>query len=66
MLSIFTFFEFAYSFSSFHCLYNTYCKNKEEMASQNAYLSEENKEKAIQKLKMAATLQYTMPGVPCL
>ncbi len=43
-----------------------YCVNKDEMASSKAYLSPENKEKAIQKLKMAAILQYTMPGVPCI
>lgn len=43
-----------------------YCANKDEMATKNAYLSPENKEKAIQKLKMAAVLQYTFPGVPCI
>ena len=43
-----------------------YCKNKEEMALPSAYLSKENKEKTIKKLKMAAVLQYTLPGVPCL
>ena len=36
------------------------------MASENAYLSLEAKQKAIEKLKMAAVLQYTLPGVPCL
>ena len=43
-----------------------YCSNKDEMASSNAYLTPENKEKSIEKLKMAAVLQYTLPGVPCL
>ncbi len=43
-----------------------YCQNKDEMAQKSAYLSAENKEKAIEKLKMAAVLQYTLPGVPCV
>lgn len=43
-----------------------YCQNKEEMASEKAYLSENAKKNAINKLKMAAVLQYTMPGVPCV
>ena len=43
-----------------------YCKNKEEMAQKNAYLSKKEKESAINKLKMAVVLQYTMPGVPCV
>ncbi len=43
-----------------------YCNNKDEMAQESAYLSEENKQKAIEKLKMAAVLQYTLPGVPCV
>ena len=43
-----------------------YCHSKDEMASKNAYLSEKSKQKAIKKLKMAAVLQYTLPGVPCL
>ncbi len=43
-----------------------YCNNKEEMASERAYLSETVKKQAIQKLKMAAVLQYTLPGVPCV
>ena len=43
-----------------------HCSNKEEMACSDAYLTPEQKEIAIQKLKMAAVLQYTMPGVPCL
>ena len=42
------------------------CHNKDEMSSPNAYLSENAKEKAIQKLKIAAVLQYTCPGVPCV
>ena len=36
------------------------------MASQNAYLSQKSKEIAIEKLKMAAVLQFTLPGVPCI
>ncbi len=43
-----------------------YCSNKDEMALDSAYLTPKNKEIAIQKLKMAAVLQYTLPGVPCL
>ena len=42
------------------------CKNKDEMASANAYLSKENRENAIKKLKMGALLQFTLPGVPCI
>ena len=43
-----------------------YCNNKEEMAKSSAYLEPKAKEIAIEKLKMAAILQYTMPGVPCV
>ena len=43
-----------------------YCKNKEEMNLPTAYLSPENKEKAIEQLKFAVVLQYTLPGVPCI
>ena len=43
-----------------------YCKNKEEMSQNWAYLSENDKKNAIKQLKMAAVLQYTMPGVPCI
>ena len=43
-----------------------YCNNKDEMASENAYLNAENKQNAIEKLKMAAVLQFTLPGVPCI
>ncbi len=43
-----------------------YCKNKEEMANEGAYLSAKAKEIAIEKLKMAAVLQFTLPGVPCI
>ena len=42
------------------------CRNKDEMASESAYMTETEKQEAIEKLKMAAILQYTMPGVPCL
>ena len=43
-----------------------YCHNKEEMSQSTAFLSPKAKEKAIKKLKMAAVLQYTLPGVPCV
>ena len=43
-----------------------YCQNKDEMASERAYLSENSKKNAIEKLKMAAVLQFTLPGVPCI
>ncbi len=43
-----------------------YCHNKEEMASDKAFLTPKNKEIALEKLKIAALLQYTLPGVPCL
>lgn len=43
-----------------------HCNNKDEMAQKSAYLTEENKKKAIEKLKIAAVLQFTLPGVPCV
>ncbi len=43
-----------------------YCNSKDEMAQESANLSKKDKERAIEKLKMAAVLQYTMPGVPCI
>lgn len=43
-----------------------YCKNKEEMALKTAYLDEDSKKIAVEKLKMAAVLQYMFPGVPCI
>lgn len=43
-----------------------YCQNKDEMAQESAFLSQSDKQKAIHKLKMAAVLQYTLPGVPCI
>ena len=43
-----------------------YCRNKDEMAQESAYMSAENKKKTIEKLKMAAVLQFTLPGVPCI
>ena len=43
-----------------------YCNNKEEMAAKSAYLSDFERENAIKKLKMAAILQFTLPGVPCI
>lgn len=42
------------------------CYNKDEMASSKAFLSKTEKKKAVEKLKMAAVLQYTLPGVPCI
>lgn len=42
------------------------CYNKIEMAKETAYLSHKAKEIAIEKLKMAAVLQFTLPGVPCI
>lgn len=38
--------------------------SKEEMSV--TYLSDEERTKAVKRLKMAAVLQYTLPGVPCL
>lgn len=43
-----------------------YCNNKEEMSQKWAFLSPKSKENAINKLKMAVVLQYTLPGVPCV
>ena len=43
-----------------------YCNNKEEMSQKSAYLSPKAKETVIEKLKMAAVLQFTLPGVPCV
>ena len=43
---------------------NKYCSNKEQMAV--TFLSDEEKERAKKKLKMAALLQFTLPGVPCI
>ncbi len=42
------------------------CYNKEEMASSKAFMDAETKKIALNKLRMAAVLQYTLPGVPCL
>ena len=36
------------------------------MAQKWAFLSPKSKENAINKLKMAVVLQYTLPGVPCV
>lgn len=43
-----------------------YCKNKEEMAQDWAYLSPQSRKDTIEKLKIAVVLQYMMPGVPCI
>lgn len=40
------------------------CTTKEEMAK--TQLNDEEKERAKRKLKMAAVLQYTLPGFPCV
>lgn len=40
------------------------CGNKEEMAITR--LSDSEREEAKEKLKMAAVLQFTLPGVPCI
>lgn len=42
------------------------CLSKEEMAQDWAYLNDNARKKAIEKLKMAAVLQFTVPGVPCI
>ncbi len=42
------------------------CYNKDEMASKKALLGEKERKNAIKKLKMAALLQFTLPGVPCV
>ncbi len=42
------------------------CYTKDEMAHESAYLTEIEKLSAIKKLKMAAILQFTLPGVPCV
>ena len=43
-----------------------YCHNKLEMAKDTAYLDEKSREIAIEKLKMAAVIQFTVAGVPCI
>ncbi len=40
------------------------CNNKDEMSC--AFLSEKERFIGIEKVKMAAVLQYTLPGVPCI
>lgn len=42
------------------------CYTKDEMASVQMRLTEKEKKLAIEKVKMAALLQYTLPGVPCV
>ena len=42
------------------------CKNKDEMAQKTAYLPENDKKTAVERLKMATVLQFTLPGVPCI
>ncbi len=42
------------------------CYNKEEMADESFRLNEYEKAVAIEKVKMAALLQYSFPGVPCI
>lgn len=40
------------------------CSDKDEMSRTN--LNKEEREKAIQRMKMAIFLQFTLPGVPCI
>lgn len=40
--------------------------NKDEMASDRAFLSARERTEAIEKLKIAALLEYTLPGFPCV
>ena len=42
------------------------CYTKDEMASVQMRLTEKERKLAIEKVKMAALLQYTLPGVPCV
>ena len=42
------------------------CYSKDEMASENAILTINERKMAINRLKMAVVLQYTMPGIPCV
>ncbi len=42
------------------------CNTKEEMSKKEAFLSEKDKEIAVDRLKTAAVLQFTLPGVPCV
>lgn len=40
--------------------------NKDEMASDSAFLTQKERAEAIEKLKIAALLEYTLPGFPCV
>lgn len=42
------------------------CYNKDEMASPALILTGEEEQRAIERLKAAALLQFTLPGVPCI
>jgi glycosidase len=42
------------------------CYSKDEMASDDAKLTENEREIAMKRLKIAVVLQYTLPGVPCI
>lgn len=42
------------------------CHTKEEMAKPENRLNEQEKGRAIEKLKLASVLQFTLPGVPCV
>lgn len=42
------------------------CYEKDEMASPKMLLTAQEKAIAIEKMKMAVLLQYTLPGVPCI
>ena len=43
-----------------------HCNTKDEMASNEANLSETERKIAEKRLKIAVVLQYTLPGVPCV
>ncbi len=43
-----------------------HCYSKDEMASNASLLNDFEKQRAIEKLKMASVLQYTLPGIPCI
>ncbi len=42
------------------------CYTKDVMASREMLLTETERRNAVEKVKMAAFLQYTLPGVPCI
>ena len=42
------------------------CYNKDDMASEKAFMSDKQKELALKRLKLATVLQFTLPGIPCI